>query len=336
MVEGLDRRRNLVARGSGVIVGRNLVATPWSLVSRAAAIRVRHGDDLRFALVDAVLEDQGLARLSAEASGVIGMGRDAYPSPGGRVYAAGLDEGAGVTLSEGRVSSIRDEPDQAADRIATTLASGPRLAGAALLNEQAELIGIVAPTPAGASSEAVPVRYVKDLLALPSGTLPRATSSPLLRLPASDRTWLLAVVAKAAREGKPLGVRDLDRIHALLDRLEPLVGAELAWAKVELGFGWLSSERALWEDAVEALAFRRVVKSPRRLALEKNLLALGVLNARDLTDGERIMSAIAAHEPFDMPGARIEADERWVGQMLARTDQSRRRLEAQLWEARSR
>jgi hypothetical protein len=335
-IEGLDRRRNVVAAGSGVIVGKNIVVTAWPLVSRASAIRIRHDDDVRFAVVDAVLEGAGLARLAAGASGVIELGRDAYPSPGTTVYTAGSGPDAEVTLSEGIVSGMRDAPGRAADQIMTTVPLAAGLTGGALLNPQAELIGVLTSTRAGQASHALPVRYVKDLLSLPSGTLPRATASPLLRLPAADRKWLTGFMAGVVRENKLLGGRDLDRVNALLDRMEPLVGAELAWAKVELGFGWLTRQRAFWEDAVEARAFRRVVKSPRRAALEKNLLALKVLTPRDVTDGDRIMSAIAAHEPFDAPGARIDGNERWLAQMLSQTDQSRRRVETQLWEARNR
>ncbi len=335
-IEGLDRRRNVVAQGTGVIVGKNIVVTPWPLVSRAASIRIRHDADVRFAVVDAVLEGPGLARLAAAASGAIEMGRDAFPSPGMTVYTAGSTLDAEVTLSEGIVSGMRDGPDRVVDEITTTVPFAAGLMGGALLNPQAELIGIVASTRAGEASQVLPVRYVKDLLSLPSGTLPRATSSPLLRLPAAERKWLTFIMAGVVREDKPLGGRDLDRVNALLDRMEPLVGAELAWAKVELGFGWLTHQRAFWEDAMEARAFRRVVKSPRRAALEKNLLALRVLTPSDVSDGERIMSAIAAHDPFDAPGARIDGNERWLAQMLSQTDQSRRRVETQVWEARNR
>lgn len=336
-IESLDRRHNSLAQGSGVIIGKDVVVTSWPLVSRASFIRIRHHNDVRFAVTDAVLEGQGLARLRADAAAAIELGRDAYPSPGMTIYAVGSRRGAEVSLSEGIVAGMRDTEGGVTDHIETTIPLSTGLAGGALLNAQGELIGIVA--PAGVSDtlgRALPVRYVKDLLSLPSGTLPLATTNPLLRLPVPDRKWLVSLMASVVREGKPLGGRDLDRATALLDRLEPLVGAELAWAKVELGFGWLSHQKVFWEDAVEAFTFRRVVKSPRRAALEKSLLALHILTPLDLDQGDATMRAVAAHDPFDAPGARIVADDRWLAQMVGRTDQMRRRLETQLREARYR
>jgi S1-C subfamily serine protease len=336
-VESLDRRHNVVAQGSGVIVGKKIVVTPWTLVSRASAIRIRHNRDVHSAVIDAVLEDQGLARLSADALGPIELARDAYPWPGSTVYAAGPGQGALVALSEGIVSGISGRPGKAMDRIETTVPLTAALTGAALLNANGELIGIVAPSGTGdAGRLGVPVRYVKDLLSLPSGTLPRATSSPLTRLPTADRKWLISFMGRVVREGRPLGGLDLDRATALLDRIEPLVGAELAWAKVEMGFGWLSYQRVFWEDAVEAHTFRRVVKSPRRTVLEKNLVSLQIVTPGEITEGDGIMRAIAAHEPFEAPGARILADERWLAERLGRTDELRRRVETELWEARNR
>jgi len=125
-------------------------------------------------------------------------------------------------------------------------------------------------------------------------------------------------------------------VNALLDRLDPLVGAELDWVKVELGLGLLRDRRLLWEDAIEAWTFRRVVKSPRRAALEADLQALGILTPRDVAASDAMMRAIAAHEPFDTPTGRIDTTEPYLAQMVTQTDQTRRRLEARLWEARSR
>ena len=125
-------------------------------------------------------------------------------------------------------------------------------------------------------------------------------------------------------------------MNALLDRLDPLVGRELDRVKLELGLGRLSRERLFWEDAIEARTFGRVVRSARRAEMEKNLLALRILDPRDLNEGDRIMRAIAAHEPFDLPGGRVDATERYLTQMVSQVDQTRRRVETQLWEARSR
>jgi hypothetical protein len=79
-----------------------------------------------------------------------------------------------------------------------------------------------------------------------------------------------------------------------------------------------------------------VVRSARRAALEDNLKALRILKERDLIESTTIMRAIAAHEVFETPTARIDATERYLAQMLTQVDQTRRRVETQLWEARTR
>lgn len=337
IVESLDRRRNVVAQGSGVIVADQTVITAWPLVSRAFAIRIRHKDEARPATVTAVLQSQGLARLSADANGPIDLGRDAPPGPGATVYSVGAAQGLEMSAAEGIATGVREVRSGGVERIDTTASSPAGFTGGGLFDSRGELIGILASSRAGDThSLAVPVRYVKDLLALPAGTLPKVTSSPLLRLPPADRQWLINFMADIARAGKPLSGLGLDRVNALLDRLDPLVGAELAWVKVELGLGLLSQQRLFWEDAVEAHTFRRVTKSARRDEVERSLLALRLLTMHDVTEGDKVMRAIAAHEPFDAPGARIDADVRWLAQMIGRTDQARRRIETQLWEARSR
>lgn len=334
-IETLDRKGGVIARGSGVVAAPDVVAAPWSLVSKASSVRLLQDGAVRTARIEAMLESQGLARLSAEVGAPIELGRDPYPLPGTTVFAARAAEGKGGILSEGIVSGTDTRPEGAGDYLRTTIGPTEALEGGALINAHGELIGIFAPAGAReASGRALPIRYVKDLLALPAGTLPRTTKSPLLRLPAADRKWLTVLMNTVVRDRRPLTALELDRGRALIERVEPLVGAELAWAKVELGFGWLTWQRALWEDAVEAFTFRRVVKSERRSALEKNLLSLQVLTPLDLTDADRIIVAIAAHEPFNIPGARIEANERWLTQRLGEADEARRRLEAQLWQTR--
>ncbi len=334
-IESLDRKGRVVAQGSGVIVSSGAIVTVWSRVSGASSVRIRHQGAVRPAAIDAMLEGPGLARLAAEVTGAVGMGRDPYPSPGAVVYGIAPSADAPPTLSERVVTGIGPLPARAGDAIETTVKAAEGEVGGALIDSYGELVGIIASTgPRDQASRAVPVRYVKDLLALPSGTLPRATRSPLLRLADRDRKWLRTLMNEVARDQRPLTALELDRAKALLDQIEPLVGAELAWAKVELGFGWLSYQRALWEDAVEAFTFRRVMKGDRRAALEKNLLSLGVVDPGDIAAGDRIIAAVAAHEEFDMPGARIEANERWLTQRLSQIDRERARLASELWAAR--
>ena len=338
IVECLDRRRHVVAQGSGVVVADRTVVTAWPLVSRAFAIRVRRRDEARFATISAVLESHGLARLRVDAKGLpIGLGRDAPPGPGSIVYSAGFAQGLEMSRVDGIVTDAPEGTAAGVERIATAKPLAAGFTGGGLLDRHGELIGILTSSRAGDTlSLAVPVRYVKDLLALPDGSLPKVTSSPLQRLPAADRQWLIEFMAGVARGNRPLTGLGLDRVNALLDRLDPLVGPELDWVKVELGLGLLSHQRLFWEDAIEARTFRRFVKSARRAEAEKRLLALRVLSPRDVAEADRIMHAIAAHEAFDLADARVDATERYLTQMVSQVDQTRRRVETQLWEARSR
>jgi S1-C subfamily serine protease len=336
-VESLDRRRNVVTQGSGVIVADKTVVTAWPLVSRAFAIRVRHEGRASPATVSAVLEAAGLVRLSTVAKSPIEFGRDTLPTPGARVYSIGASQGFELTFAEGVVAASSAGKPGPGERIETTASSSAGFTGGALLDTRGALIGILASSRAGdTASLAVPVRHVKDLLALPAGTLPRVTSSPLLRLAAADRQWLVDFMTKVARGRQPLEGLGLDRVNALLDRLDPLVGAELDWVKRELGLGLLDHQRLFWEDAIESRTFGRAVKSSRRLASEKELIAIRILSPGDAAESDAFMRAIAAHEPFDTPGARIDATEGYLSQMMIQVDKTKRRVETQLWEARSR
>jgi hypothetical protein len=337
IVECLDRRRNVVAQGTGVIVATDTVVTAWPLVSRAFTVRVRTSERAANAEITAVIEEHGLVRLKVNATEPIELGRDTPPLAGATLYAVGAPQGVDLTVATGMGVGIRETERPGVERIGTATSIPSGFTGGPLLDSTGALVGILLPSrPGDPLAVAAPVRHVKDLLALPSGSLPKVTSSPLRRLPAADRAWLIQLMASVAREDRRLTGLGLERAHAQLDRLDPLVGAELSWVKVELGLGFLSHRRAFWEDAIEANAFRRAVKSSRRAEWEARLLGMGALTPRDITDGNRIMRAIAAHEPFEIPGARIHADERWLAEMIGRTDVGRDHIESQLWAARSR
>ncbi len=337
VVESLDRRRNLVAQGSGVVVGDDTIVTAWPLISRAHSVRVSDHERTRNAVIAAVLETQGIARLRVRADAPIDVGRDTPPLAGATVFAVGAAQGMDLTVVGGMTTGLRETKSPGVEHIAFTADAPSGFTGGALLDSTGTLIGIVASTRAGDSlSLAVPVRHVKDLLALPDGTLPKVAASPLNRLPPADRRWLVDFMARVATRTQPLSGLGLARVNALLDRLDPLVGPELDRVKVELGFGFLDHQRLVWEDAVEARAFGRAVKSTRRLAKEKDLQELGVLGRREVAQWDAILRSVALREPFDVPGARVTATEGYLSQMLTHTDQTRRLIETQLWEARSR
>lgn len=326
-----------MAQGSGVVVAEDTVVTAWPLISRAHSVRVSDDERTRDAVIAAVMETHGIARLRVRAPDPIGVGRDTLPLAGAPVFAVGAAQGMDLSVTGGMTTGLRETKSPVVEHIAFTSEAPSGFTGGALLDSTGTLIGIVASTRAGDSlGLAVPVRHVKDLLALPDGTLPKVTASPLNRLPPADRRWLVDFMTRVAIRTQPLSGLGLARVNALLDRLDPLVGPELDRVKVELGFGFLDHQRLVWEDAVEARAFGRAVKSTRRLAKERDLHELGVLGRREVAQWDAILRSVALREPFDVPGARVTATEGYLSQMLTHTDQTRRLIEAQLWEARSR
>ena len=337
VVEALDRRRSVVAQGSGVIVARNVVATSWPLVRIAFAIQVRDRQGSREARLDAVAEPHGLARLGVEARDIASLGRDPLPAAGSPLFVIGAPRGDSLAVVEGPVVGAREPGPGRAEQVEGALGLASGFVGGGAFDAHADLVGIATPVrPGDASGLFIPIRYVKDLLALPSGSLPRVSESPLRRLAAADRRWLLDFMNGVAQGGRPLTGLGLDRVNLLLDRLDPLVGGELERVKLELGLGQLAHQRVVWEDAIEARTFRHAVKSTRRATLEQDLIALGILNESDVAAADAMVRAIGAHQPFNTPAARIDASERFLVQMIDQTDRTKARLEALLWEARSR
>ena len=333
-VEGLDRKGGVLRSGGGVVVARGVVAVPWAVVSQAAGIRVQRGSDVRHATLAAVSERQGLARIAVDLEEPADLARDPYPPPGTSVRMA-VAEGNGIRIEDATVGGTSDGPGDRDDLMVLSVSPTARFAGAGLFDESGRLVGMVdPPEPKAGVSTVTPVRYLKDLLALPEGTLPRVTKSPLARLSLANRAWLVSVVGASAREDRPLRAEDEERARALIASLEPLAGAELAWARIELGHGWLMHRRLLWEDAIDARTFERVSRSDRRAALESKLRELGVLTGRDIEASEAMIRSIAAREPFEYAGQRIVADERWIGAAIATVDRARARLDRSLWATR--
>ena len=331
-VESLDRRGILIRSGTGWLVASRTVVTPWPVVAQAASIRILRTGELHRGSLSAVLESDGLARIATDLDAKVELARDPYPTPGSHLCAIGMRDGE-IAIEGASVIGTSDAPGERDDAMAISIQPRATLTGSGLFDGRGELVAITdEPDPKAEFVLATPVRYIKDLLALPEGTLPKVTQSPLRRLASADREWLRSLAATMARGDRPPARADVERARAVIERMEPMVGAELAWARLELGIGWLIYRRALWEDAVDARVFRRIARSERRMALESRLEKLGVLSRKDIGDGNAIIRAVAAREPFDVPGFRVTADERWLALQLAATDRTRARIETALWQ----
>ena len=337
IVEARDRHHNVTVTGSGVLVADNMLVTSWPLVSRAFEIRVRNDAEIRPATVEAVLDGAGLARLTAPWKAPVDLGRDTPPFLGDALHVVGATSASVIAGTEGKMSAIAGVPGTPFERLEFLAGLCVTQVGGGVFDTFGRLAGIVVTARnGGAKSAAAPVRLVKDLLALPKGSLPPVKASPLDRLAPADHRWVADFMSAVARDERPLEGPGGDRVNDLLDRLDPLVGLELERVREELGLGLLRHQRLFWEDAVEARTFGRAVKSSRRVTVERHLQALGVLTARDTAEADARMRAIAAREPFEYRGARLVATEPYLSQALVQVDRKILELENRLWAARSR
>ena len=181
VVIALDAEGAPTSQGSGVVVGRNEVATSCHVVSGAKDITVRQAADARgreawrmTARLAARNEARDLCLLFVEelsdppAAVPVRLGSARAVSVGEEVYAIGAPRGLTLSLSRGVVSQLRgDYGKRSAPIIQTDAAISPGSSGGGLFNGKGELIGITSFKFRGAASEglsfAAPAEWVRDL-----------------------------------------------------------------------------------------------------------------------------------------------------------------------------
>ncbi len=178
----LDANGKKTAQGSGVVVGKNEVATNCHVISGAATIAVRQLTGARGresykmqASVAAQNKDRDLCLLSVKDISIppaptpLSLTAAHNVSIGEEVYAIGTPQGLELSISRGIVSQLRgDYGKRSAPIIQTDAAISPGSSGGGLFNEDGALIGITTFKFSGAASEglsfALPVEWVKALV----------------------------------------------------------------------------------------------------------------------------------------------------------------------------
>ena len=178
VVLALDDNGETVAQGSGVVVGKNEVATNCHVIEDAESVAVRQAADSgggeTYRMDSRILTRDGerdlcllfVGELSEPpAAPVAAMGAAKSLTVGEDVYAIGAPEGLELSLSRGVVSQLRGGREKvSAPLIQTDAAISPGSSGGGLFNGNAELVGITTFKWKGENLNfAVPAEWVKEL-----------------------------------------------------------------------------------------------------------------------------------------------------------------------------
>ena len=179
VVLALDDNGETVAQGSGVVVGKNEVATNCHVIEDAESVVVRQAADSgggeTYRMDSRILTRDGerdlcllfVGELSEPpAAPVAAMGAAKGLAVGEEVYAIGAPEGLELSLSRGVVSQLRGiHGKRAAPLVQTDAAISPGSSGGGLFNADGELVGITTFKWRGESLNfAIPAEWVGELL----------------------------------------------------------------------------------------------------------------------------------------------------------------------------
>ena len=243
VVHALDASGETKSQGSGVVVGKNEVATNCHIIAEAENILVHQaatsageetyrmnatlliGDDERdFCLLHAAeLSDPPAASIAAISS-------TTNLSVGEEVFAIGAPQGLNLSLSRGVISQLRNiHGEQAAPLIQTDAAISPGSSGGGLFNSNGKLVGITAFKWEGENLNfAIPIEWLEELRVKGQAQLAAAEKQAeciikpgyecvlSLALPAAqdisgtlDRVWVLArIAAVQGKAGDMASARD--------------------------------------------------------------------------------------------------------------------------------
>lgn len=158
--------------GSGFIVRPNgTLVTNFHVVERATAVSIQLPDGREFPVTGIVAlnsdYDIAILRVDADNLPAVTLGDSEAVSVGERIIAIGSPMGLENTVSDGLVSSVREEEGEKVFQISAPISHGS--SGGALLNMKGEVIGVIF----GLFEEgqnlnfAIPVNYVKQMLGGP-------------------------------------------------------------------------------------------------------------------------------------------------------------------------
>ena len=179
VVLALDSDGESSAQGSGVVVGKNQVATNCHVIDKAAKIAVRQaldsdiGQSYRMdAAILAQDDERDLCLLfvgelsEPPAAPIIKIGTAKALSIGEEIFAIGAPKGLDLSLSRGIVSQLRRLGDrQTAPFVQTDAAISPGSSGGGLFNDEGFLVGITTFKRVGGENLnfAIPAEWVGDL-----------------------------------------------------------------------------------------------------------------------------------------------------------------------------
>ncbi|MFN7506693.1 MAG: trypsin-like peptidase domain-containing protein [Limnobacter sp.] len=144
VVMAFNQRLDNISQGSGVVIGRNTVATNCHVLDNAdTAVVLFKGAPYQ---ADAVVGDKKLdycilrtSTLPARVADIAGL---STVTPGQRVYSVGSPRGLELTIAEGLVSGLRDREGVPLPLIQTSAAISPGSSGGGLFDEYGRVIGI--------------------------------------------------------------------------------------------------------------------------------------------------------------------------------------------------
>ena len=179
VVLALDSSGETSSQGSGVVVGKNEVATNCHVIDRAAKVVVRQalesdiGQSYRMdAAILARDDERDLCLLfvgelsEPPAAPIVKMGAAKALSIGEEIFAIGAPKGLDLSLSRGIVSQLRRLGDrQTAPFVQTDAAISPGSSGGGLFNDEGLLVGITTFKRVGGENLnfAIPAEWVGDL-----------------------------------------------------------------------------------------------------------------------------------------------------------------------------
>ena len=179
VVLALDSSGETSAQGSGVVVGKNEVATNCHVIEDAAKVAVRQalesdiGQSYRMdAAILARDDERDLCLLfvgelsEPPAAPIVKMGAAKALSIGEEIFSIGAPKGLDLSLSRGIVSQLRRLGDrQTAPFVQTDAAISPGSSGGGLFNDKGFLVGITTFKRVGGENLnfAIPAEWVGDL-----------------------------------------------------------------------------------------------------------------------------------------------------------------------------
>ena len=142
VIESLNSSGQPISRGSGVVIGAELVLTNCHVVMQASAVRVRSGSSEYAATSDTSDTQLDLCQLRVPglAAAPVRRGTVKQVRVGQTVFAIGTPHDLERTLSQGLVSALRETPD--GTLIQTSASISPGSSGGGLFDTEGRLIGI--------------------------------------------------------------------------------------------------------------------------------------------------------------------------------------------------